>query len=358
MGKGENKSTEDEVDKKPDSNEEIIPAQAENEEENVKNPPVETAPKTEEKDDEEPKNKKEDVESLRKVIKVDSTEETQDGKKKTVEEPVKKEEDEEPAAKPAEKTEETSKDDEGDDGGDLAGGDESSTKGDVSVSAPTTTRETLEQKRAMLQSIKDFDFQIKKNQEDIGSINQKLDGLSKDLDDLVSLYEIVSEQMNPFVGLSKVTKKRIDALENFTQEIDLLKERTAELESFAVQSGARLKKLGEGETPRAETIDTETILGEEPDEEVPEIPADEETRQPTATTDISETTVDTDISEEISTVEVQQPISVAPMNNNASVDLSDTDLDRILEMALDTLSMETEGKIDIIIDEFIENLKG
>jgi archaellum component FlaC len=53
----------------------------------------------------------------------------------------------------------------------------------------------------------------------------KVDSLSKDLDDLVSLYEIVSEQMNPFVGLSKVTKKRIDALENFTKEIEDLKSR-------------------------------------------------------------------------------------------------------------------------------------
>lgn len=60
---------------------------------------------------------------------------------------------------------------------------------------------------------------------------EKFDNLTKDLDDLVSLYEIVSEQMNPFVGLSKVTKKRIDALENYTREIELIKDRVGNLES-------------------------------------------------------------------------------------------------------------------------------
>ena len=101
----------------------------------------------------------------------------------------------------------------------------------------------MEQKRAVLQSIKDFDFQIKKNSEEIGGINQKLELLSKDLDDLVSLYEIVSEQMNPFVGLSKVTKKRIDALENFTNEIEDVKSRMGDVESVLEKNKGVLGEL-------------------------------------------------------------------------------------------------------------------
>jgi flagellar protein FlaC len=169
---------------------------------------------------------------------------------------------------------------------------------------PTTSRESLEQRRAILQSIKDFDFLIKKNQEHITGLNQKFDSVSKDLDDLVSLYEIVSEQMNPFVGLSKVTKKRIDALENFTKEIDNLKERTAELESFAERSGAKLKTVRE--------------VGE----------FDEET---------------------------QEPQDLGPMNNDILMELSDNDLEIILERALGSLS--PENTVDMLIDEFIENLK-
>ncbi len=70
-----------------------------------------------------------------------------------------------------------------------------------------------------------------------------MDGITKDLDDLVSLYEIVSEQMNPFVGLSKVTKKRIDALENFTAEIEEVKGRMGDLEIMFEQGVGGIKKI-------------------------------------------------------------------------------------------------------------------
>jgi len=189
----------------------------------------------------------------------------------------------------------------------------------------TDTREGLEQKRAVLQSIKDFDFQIKKNQEEITDLNKKLDSVSKDLDDLVSLYEIVSEQMNPFVGLSKVTKKRLDSLENFTHEIDTLKERTAELESFAERSGAKLKRISEGEV-HADTIDTDEIL--EKDSE------NEKTDQAQVTTEIES----------------------KPFDNTSWNNLSDNELDKIIEMALGT-TVSLDNKIDTIIDSFIENLK-
>ena len=144
---------------------------------------------------------KEDVESLRKVIKLDQKEEESEENAK---EPEKEEEPEETE----DLTDVTSMIEE-----------------EPQPAAPASTREELEQKRAILQRIKDFDFQIKKNQQDINSVTEKINSLSKDLDDLVSLYEIVSEQMNPFVGLSKVTRKRLESLENITHEIDGIKER-------------------------------------------------------------------------------------------------------------------------------------
>jgi archaellum component FlaC len=85
--------------------------------------------------------------------------------------------------------------------------------------------------------MKDFDFQIKKNQEEITHMSEKVESLSKDLDDLVSLYEIVSEQMNPFVGLSKVTKKRLDTLENIVEEVEGVKTRIGDLESMLEKTG-------------------------------------------------------------------------------------------------------------------------
>jgi len=167
-----------------------------------------------------------------------------------------------------------------------------------------STRDSLEQKRAILQSIKDFDFQIKKNSEEITSIHKKLESVSKDLDDLVSLYEIVSEQMNPFVGLSKVTKKRIDALENFTKEIDELKERVGEIESFAENAGADFAEI--------------------------------KAVQNTAT--------------------VAKP---SEKNSNTSVNIteefSNNDLDVIIEKTFHDINIDLV--IDNLINEFIENLK-
>ena len=90
-------------------------------------------------------------------------------------------------------------------------------------------QEGIDQK-VIMQSLKEFDFQIKRNREEIERLNRKLEEISRDLDDLVSLYEIVSEQMNPFVGLSKVTKQRLEALENYTKEIQDLKARIEQLE--------------------------------------------------------------------------------------------------------------------------------
>jgi archaeal flagellar protein FlaC len=246
--------------------------------------------------------KKQDAESLRKVIKVDQKEDKKE--ESSDNESEKKEE------KPEKK--EASKESK-----------------DKSVSLPGPgegggTREALEQKRAILQNIKDFDFQIKKNQEEISTLTQKLESMSKDLDDLVSLYEIVSEQMNPFVGLSKVTKKRLDALENFTREIDTLKERTSELESFAEKSGGTLKNISEVK-PDVEKIDADKILTEEKEEDNVE---------------------SSDETDEVMTVKADTDWSA----------FSDRELDRIIEQTLGGASVDT--RIDMMIDDFIENLKG
>ncbi len=221
----------------------------------------ESSQKVEENTDESEETK-ENAENLRKVIKVDSQEQL-------------------------EKKEESKKDEQ------------------ISDDSEPPTRDSLEQKRAILQSIKDFDFQIKKNTEEITSIYKKLESVSKDLDDLVSLYEIVSEQMNPFVGLSKVTKKRIDALENFTREIDDLKERIGDIESFAEKAGV----------------------------------------------DFAEIKASRNISEK-ENKEINIPTSPVKISGELSTD----DLDFIIEQSFHEINMDL--KIDALINEFIENLMG
>jgi len=141
---------------------------------------------TEEMQTKDPDVIKEEKDDIRKIIKFESTEETpteenEEGKStQKPQEPPKKDSDDRPDI-------------------DISGEIE---KVAAEEGATTTTRESLEHKRELLQHIKDFEFQIKKNQEDINGLSEKIVGVTRDLGDLVSLYEIVSEQMNPFVGLS------------------------------------------------------------------------------------------------------------------------------------------------------------
>ena len=258
MGKAEDESAEQPTGEQTSSNDEKNPDKTESEINGEETPQsaTESTPKDE---GEKSGNTKADVDSIRKVIKLGSSEETE--KSETSDE----------------KIEETPKEN----------------------AAPSPTMDgATGQDSAIHQSIKDFDFQIKKNQEEVTNLNEKLDAVTRDLDDLVSLYEIVSEQMNPFVGLSKVTKKRIDALENFTREVETLKTRMGDLESFAERAGVNLERSQE---------QTSKLVDDKHIKNVPE-----------------------------------------------KLIEGDIDLDSILEESLNALT--ADEKVDLIIDEFIESL--
>ena len=274
--------------------------------------------------------KKEDVEKLRTVIKVNEEETVAEEKK---EEPpageTPSEEKKEESPPPAEeKKEESHK--------------PVVPKIPEAPQAPVApaggSREDLEQRRNMLQSIKDFDFQIKKNQENVGKITEKLDGVTKDLDDLVSLYEIVSEQMNPFVGLSKVTKKRIDALENFTQEIDDIRVRMEDVESV-VEKGVggikRLTKKIDEEEPTPDSSETDNVSSDIVSEQ--------------------ETPNDAVVEPEIQIAGQMDIPSTSDETQNMNGDLSDDDLDILLSKSLENLL--AEQNIDNMINEFLLSLK-
>ena len=194
-----------------------------------------------------------------------------------------------------------------------------------------SAREELEQRRTILQNLKDFDFQIKKNQEDITNLLEKVESLSKDLDDLVSLYEIVSEQMNPFVGLSKVTKKRLDALENITTEVETIKTRVGDLE-LSLENGGGIpddsKKKG--------------------------IPV--ETNTTSVNTATPETTTDQIVRTPINTLGDLPPSSFeVPEYQGPVVNLSERELDEILSKSLEALRLDQN--IDSMITDFFLTLK-
>lgn len=92
-------------------------------------------------------------------------------------------------------------------------------------------KDESKEERASFKDKESLDNQVNKNQNSIKVLEEKLASLTEDVDDLISLYEIVSVEMNPFVGLSKITTKRLDALENIDKEFESLKERIEELEA-------------------------------------------------------------------------------------------------------------------------------
>jgi flagellar protein FlaC len=181
-------------------------------------------------------------------------------------------------------------------------------------------RDDLEQRRTMLQNMKDLDFQIKKNQEEITTLLEKVENLSKDLDDLVSLYEIVSEQMNPFVGLSKVTKKRLDALENFTKEVEGVKTRIGDLESVLEKNGVYLGRIKEGITLQTS------------------VKAMNDGKTSPETTNVRPTIA-----------------TLTPLPSSITQNLSEQEVNEILSKSLEALLVEQN--IDMMINEFFLSLK-
>jgi len=227
--------------------------------------------------------------------------------------------------------------------------------------APATSadgsREDLEHRRNMLQSIKDFDFQIKKNQEDIGKMVEKLDGLTKDLDDLVSLYEIVTEQMNPFVGLSKVTKKRIGGIKRLTKKLDtkgpapdsseIVEKPELELEKQDMTIDDISSEIaGRQETQLEETeVTTEVAANETSAELVIETP----------NVEIEDKKSDVVVEPEVQIAESVSIPSTSEETHLMNGDVSDDDLDTILNKSLESLL--AEQNVDYMINEFLLSLK-
>ena len=68
-----------------------------------------------------------------------------------------------------------------------------------------------------------IDISINGLRRDIDSIREEIQKIDESMRDIMALYEVVSAQINPFVGSSKVTSlsvERIEALEKAVEEIE------------------------------------------------------------------------------------------------------------------------------------------
>lgn len=288
--------------------------------------------------------KKDDVESLRKIIKInpeksgnDTDEDNKSQDTKTEKKPLEPQKSAEQNKKTSDTTSSSSK------------------SGETSREEAGSPKDELGQKRQILQTMKDFDFQIKKNHEDITAVKDRIEGLSKDLDDLVSLYEIVSEQMNPFVGLSKVTKKRLDALENFTREVEELKNRMGEIESVIEVNKGMLEDIEKQIIEHGRIIPSQiqaspstTEQKEKPLEPVSEDSSELLPTQPQIGADGSEPLTVQTVADAVPTA--QETSASAP----SSFAVNAVDWDHIINTSLESLLFDL--KIEQMLDEFVSTL--
>ena len=217
---------------------------------------------------------------------------------------------------------------------------------DTGGTASASTREALEQKRALLQRIKDFDLQIKKNQQDITDVSEKMNAVSKDLDDLVSLYEIVSEQMNPFVGLSKVTKKRLESFETINKEIGIIKEKLSMIEAGGPIDLSQVDETNHQMEIEESIEQGQDILSdmEEP-AEIEEVTPDIESIDDESPTMVMADSIET-------AGEVKLEIGIDSIYD---YNLTDDEIDEIIDISFSKIP--SENNVDRVINEYIESLK-
>lgn len=156
--------------------------------------------------------------------------------------------------------------------------------------------------------------------------------------------------MNPFVGLSKVTKKRLDALENITTEVDSMKTKLKDIETVFEKSGHILPitpQINQKQEPKKEPQTTTPADPKATPQTPPAAP------QPTTTPSIPLPTETAPPSPTMTTSTVMTPLppTIQPMTTI----LSDQDVDILLTKALESLIIEQS--IDSVMNDFFTTLR-
>ncbi len=101
--------------------------------------------------------------------------------------------------------------------------DEEEEESEDSKSKESESDETIEKIMERLNEIDNklprIDISINNLKKEIDSLKQDLQKMDDSLKDMMALYEVVSSQINPFVGSSKVTALSIQRLDNMEREL-------------------------------------------------------------------------------------------------------------------------------------------
>lgn len=88
---------------------------------------------------------------------------------------------------------------------------------------------TMERINAIENKLPKLDISIAALKRENDELKTKLARIDSNIIEMLSLYEVVANQVNPFVGLSKVTSANIERVEKMQEEIARINEKIAAL---------------------------------------------------------------------------------------------------------------------------------
>ena len=62
------------------------------------------------------------------------------------------------------------------------------------------------------------------------TLRESIDKINENFQDIMALYEVVSNQINPFIGISKITAASMEKLEKLEHETKILRKKIDELQ--------------------------------------------------------------------------------------------------------------------------------
>ncbi|WP_456472160.1 flagella accessory protein C [Methanocaldococcus sp.] len=133
----------------------------------------------------------------------------------------------------------------------------------------------METTEGLLAKVNDIESKLPRFESSINNLRKEnemlrieLNKINENLQDIMALYEVVSNQINPFIGVSKITATSLEKLERLETEYKRLKKTVEELTNDLIILGSLyLNQLN---------IDLDKIIEEVLEEEVIKLVSEED----------------------------------------------------------------------------------